>query len=82
MKKLLLVILLVVPSLVMAYESRYEYGYQEQEQLKYNPYDGKYSYEAEENKIKYNPYENKFTYEKPDSQLRYNPYEMKFEYTK
>ena len=80
MKKLLLVAMLVMPSAVMAYD--YGTQYKQPDEIKYNAYENKWSYEKPDSQLKYNAYESKWSYEEPKSQLKWNAYEMKFEYTK
>lgn len=51
-----------------------------EDELKYNPYQNKWSYERPESEIIYNPYEKKFEYGQDFP--KYNPYNNKFEVQK
>ena len=52
---------------------------QKQQELKYDPYDNRWSYERPEATLKYNPYENEWQYKEKNEMFKYNPYEDKWE---
>jgi len=53
---------------------------QRQDELKYNGYDNKWSYEKKDTDLKYNGYENKWEYAEPNEQPKWNGFENKWEY--
>ena len=52
---------------------------QKQRELKYDPYDNRWSYERPEAQLKYNPYENEWQYKEKSETFKYNPYEDEWE---
>jgi len=52
---------------------------QDNRQMKYNPYQNKWTYEEKDSRLKYNPYQNEWKFKKPGEKLRYNPFENKWE---
>jgi len=52
------------------------------DQMKYNSYEKKWSYEAPESQIRYNPYQKEWSYVREDEQLKFNPYSKRWEYAR
>ena len=52
---------------------------QDNRQMKYNPYQNKWTYEEKDSRLKYNPYQNEWKFKKSGEKFRYNPYENKWE---
>lgn len=58
------------------------YAYDDRDELKWNPYDDRHSYESKESSLRYNPYEDRHEYAEEGESLKYNPYEDSWEYAR
>jgi len=83
MKKLTIVVLVIVFGVGGTSFSQTLYqkkqSDQDNRQMKYNPYQNKWTYEEKDSRLKYNPYQNEWKFKKPGEKLRYNPFENKWE---
>ena len=82
MKKLTIVVLVIVFGVGGTSFSQTLYqkeSDQNNRQMKYNPYQNKWTYEEKDSRLEYNPYQNEWKFKKPGEKLRYNPFENKWE---
>jgi hypothetical protein len=72
-------ILIALTALVIATPAMAQYGYQQQPQLQYNPFNQQWHYEQPGSTLQYNPMNQQWGYAQPGSQPQFNPFTGQWE---